>query len=175
MSNKQLDESNIVNELKGSSLFFRSENDATPSQSPENNPAKDTVLGAETAKGDLSGVDISPTLPSSARAATTSHKVMSPASSLRNEATPVNPTPTPVSPNALGSNNATNERPVEPPLVRSNERRKIRHTFDILADQLLALREIAVEREKLFGDRVLLGDLVQQALDMLIAKERNQP
>lgn len=57
---------------------------------------------------------------------------------------------------------------------RLTERRKIRHTFDILADQLLSLREIAVAREKSFGRRALLGELVQEALDLFIAKERNK-
>ncbi len=78
------------------------------------------------------------------------------------------------------------EEPEKPPTpqpferrnVRTNERtferRKIRHTFDIYADQLLSLREIAIEREKLFSERVLLGDLVQEALDAFITKERNK-
>jgi hypothetical protein len=67
----------------------------------------------------------------------------------------------------------TNEVTFVPSNERSNERRKVRHTFDILADQLLALREIVLEREKTFGRRVLLGELVQEALDMFITKERN--
>ena len=53
------------------------------------------------------------------------------------------------------------------------ERRKIRHTFDIFEDQLLSLKEITLSRQKRFGKRELLGDLVQQALDMFITKERN--
>ena len=81
--------------------------------------------------------------------------------------------------------NRTNERKIE----RSNERRikrtvkrandepnertKVRHTFDILDDQLLTLREISIERQKFFGRRVLLGELVQEALDLFISKERN--
>src|SRR5437868_5025304 len=56
---------------------------------------------------------------------------------------------------------------------RSNERTKIRHSFDIFPDQLLSLREIAVEREKRSGAKVLMGDLVQEALDRFIAHERN--
>ncbi len=67
----------------------------------------------------------------------------------------------------------TSEERNERMLKRTNQRSKIRHTFDILSDQLLALREIAVERERVFGNRTLLGDLVQEALDMFIAKERN--
>src|ERR671938_89316 len=62
----------------------------------------------------------------------------------------------------------------KPTNERTFQRRKIRHTFDVFDDQLLSLREIALEREKAFGQRVLLGDLAQEALDMLIAKERNK-
>lgn len=76
----------------------------------------------------------------------------------------------------------TKQTPMEAPKERTMkrtderlmERTKIRHTFDILADQLFSLREIALEREKLFGRRVLIGDLVQEALDTFITKERNK-
>jgi len=57
---------------------------------------------------------------------------------------------------------------------RTFQRGKIRHTFDIYEDQLLSLKEVAIARQKLFGERVLLGDLVQEALDTLITKERNK-
>jgi hypothetical protein len=82
----------------------------------------------------------------------------------------VPPSATAVAPQLPSTNQRTNDDAV----VATNERRKIRHTFDILADQLLALREIAIEREKTFGKRVLLGDLAQAALDMFIARERNK-
>ena len=64
----------------------------------------------------------------------------------------------------------TNEQPIQ----RSFERKKVRHTFDIFHDQLLSLREMALKREIEFGGRTLLGDLVQEALDMFITKERNK-
>lgn len=67
----------------------------------------------------------------------------------------------------------SNKRMVKRSNVESNERTRIRHTFDILDDQLLTLREISIERQKMFGRRVLLGELVQEALDMLITRERN--
>jgi hypothetical protein len=67
----------------------------------------------------------------------------------------------------------TIERRMERRFERTNERTKVRHTFDILTGQLLNLREIVIAREKTFGKRVLLGELVQEALDMFIAKERN--
>ncbi len=68
------------------------------------------------------------------------------------------------------SNEPTNERRN----LRLNQREKIRHTFDIYKDQLLSLRQVTLEREATFGDRVLLGDVVQEALDMFITKERNK-
>ena len=64
------------------------------------------------------------------------------------------------------TNKRTNER-------SSFERVKIRHTFDILKDQLVSLKEIRLERETAFSKKCLLGDLVQEALDMFISKERN--
>jgi hypothetical protein len=85
--------------------------------------------------------------------------------------------PTTVSPiyaKAIITTEETTEETVVATNERFTERTKIRHTFDILADQLLALREIAVEREKVFGKRALLGELVQEALDLFIAKERNK-
>lgn len=68
----------------------------------------------------------------------------------------------------------SNETPSERSRQRTFERTKIRHTFDIFADQLLSLRHIALERETVFGERVLLGDIVQEALDLFITKERNK-
>src|SRR3712207_5628212 len=66
----------------------------------------------------------------------------------------------------------------EPPTERTNEpssqRRKVRHTFDIFDDQLLSLKEITIERQRTGGNRVLLGDLVQEALDRFITNARNQ-
>lgn len=65
------------------------------------------------------------------------------------------------------------KRTVKRSIDQTNERTKVRHTFDILDDQLLTLREISIERQKLFGRRVLLGELVQEALDLFISNERN--
>src|SRR5579859_5310564 len=60
----------------------------------------------------------------------------------------------------------------EPLIDRSNERTTIRHSFDILADQLFSLRQIALTREQHTGQRVLVGDLVKEALDLFIAQQR---
>ncbi len=67
-------------------------------------------------------------------------------------------------------NEVTNVRTNE----RSIKRAKIRHTFDIYEDQLLSLKEIALVRQRTFGEKTLLGDLVQEALDTIITKERNK-
>lgn len=47
---------------------------------------------------------------------------------------------------------------------------RVRHSFDVFADQLLSLREIALTREAHTGQRVRLGDVVQEALDGFIAR-----
>lgn len=52
-------------------------------------------------------------------------------------------------------------------------RQRVRHSFDIFADQLLSLRDIALRREHRLGGRVRLGDLVQEALDRFIAREES--
>jgi hypothetical protein len=71
------------------------------------------------------------------------------------------------------SNKAPNETPVERRVEASLQRTKVRHTFDIFKDQLAALRKIQFERAERFDKRYLLGDLVQEALDMFITKQRN--
>jgi hypothetical protein len=72
------------------------------------------------------------------------------------------------------TNEVTNERTSERLTERLKIRNRIRHTFDIFSDQLMSLRELSIEQEKTFGERVLLGDLVQQALDLFISKQRNK-
>jgi hypothetical protein len=67
----------------------------------------------------------------------------------------------------------TNEETFDRSNERSVERRKVRHTFDIFQDQLSSLRKLQLEREETFGKRYLLGDLVQEALDLFITKQRN--
>ena len=57
---------------------------------------------------------------------------------------------------------------------RSFERTRVRHSFDIFDDQLMSLKEIVLTRQMLFGKKTLLGDLVQEALDLFISKERNR-
>jgi len=68
------------------------------------------------------------------------------------------------------SNGRTNERMNE----RANERQRVRHSFDIWQDQLLGLTEIQAERFSRNGRKPKLGDLVQEALDAYITKERKR-
>ena len=56
---------------------------------------------------------------------------------------------------------------------RPFERSKVRHTFDVFADQVTSLKHIQLEREETFAKRYRLGDLVQEALDLFINKQRN--
>ena len=60
------------------------------------------------------------------------------------------------------------ERSNERSIVRTNERTKIRHTFDIFQDQLQSLAEIQAARFKEAGRKPKMGDLVQEALDAYI-------
>ena len=70
-------------------------------------------------------------------------------------------------PRAQRTNERTNERTVE--------RLRVRHSFDIWQDQLLRLSEIQAERFSRSGRKPKLGELVQEALDAYIAKERKRP
>ena len=63
-----------------------------------------------------------------------------------------------------------NERTVE----RTVERPKVRHTFDIFADQVTSLKRIQLERAEMSDKRYRMGDLVQEALDSFIAKQRSR-
>ena len=57
---------------------------------------------------------------------------------------------------------------------RTNERIRTRHSFDIWQDQLLALTEIQVQRFNRTGRKPKLGELVQEALDAYIGRERER-
>lgn len=55
---------------------------------------------------------------------------------------------------------------------RTNERTRVRHSFDIWQDQLMALAEIQTQIFNRTGRKPKLGDLVQEALDAYVAKQR---
>jgi len=57
---------------------------------------------------------------------------------------------------------------------RTNERSRVRHSFDIWQDQLLGLSEIQADRFSRTGRKPKLGELVQEALDAYITKERKR-
>ncbi len=51
---------------------------------------------------------------------------------------------------------------------------RVRHSFDVWQDQLLGLSEIQADRFSQTGKKPKLGELVQEALDAYIAKERKR-
>jgi hypothetical protein len=65
-----------------------------------------------------------------------------------------------------GTNGRTN--------VRTNERMRVRHSFDVWQDQLLALAQIQAERFNRTGKKPKLGELVQEALDAYVAQQRKR-
>jgi len=110
--------------------------------------------------------------------------------------TPVSP-PQPQIPNNDGkatvrTNDHSTERPIEQKSERTNvqlnertyvqmttrpddhttERPKVRNAFDVYADQIFSLRELALRRSRDESRRVTLGDLVQEALDTFIKQNQ---
>jgi hypothetical protein len=73
-------------------------------------------------------------------------------------------------PQSRRTNGVTNERTNE----RTMNRLRVRHSFDIWQDQLLGLSEIQADRFSRTGRKPKLGELVQEALDAYIAKERKR-
>jgi hypothetical protein len=70
---------------------------------------------------------------------------------------------------------STKERIIEPTNIRTNERRKVRHSFDIYEDQLLTLTEIQTSIFRATGKKPKLGELVQQAIDEYIRATKDRP
>ena len=91
------------------------------------------------------------------------------------DATPEPPTKTAAGSASLKSKpNRTNGRTTERTNERTVARQRVRHSFDIWQDQLLGLSEIQAERFSVSGRKPKLGELVQEALDAYIAKERKR-
>jgi hypothetical protein len=65
------------------------------------------------------------------------------------------------------STNRTNERSN----VRTVQRTKVRHTFDIFADQIISLHQHQLETLQNEGNKPHLGGMVQEALDDYLAKK----
>ncbi len=57
---------------------------------------------------------------------------------------------------------------------RTNERTRVRHSFDVGRDQLLALSAIQSQIFGATGKKPKLGDLVQDALDLYIARHNGR-
>jgi hypothetical protein len=178
MSGKHLDENSIVNELKSSSLFFHQGTASTVSHTAP----KDAPTAPVERPATPQDVQVASSFPSSQVAAAQDplQSPIRPSDGDSKGTDSITPPPQSPVPAAISPSRETTAGPILPQSTmvgseeRPNERRKVRHSFDILSDQLFALRELAVERERLFGRKVLLGDLVQEALDMFITKERNQ-
>lgn len=165
MSKKPLQVAGIVNELAGASGFF------TPSGSPPPRDSNNPLLATtEQAAESQPGANSSPAI-SSRRSPRSPRKVASQTPDERSDERTDEASNGPQTPRP---DLRTIERTADRYPSRLPAREKVRHSFDVFADQLISLRELALEQEKLFGERVLIGDLVQQAIDMLITKERNR-
>ena len=70
--------------------------------------------------------------------------------------------------------NRTEKRSDERSNERSQERQRTRHSFDIYNDQLLALTEIQTALFLQTGRKPKLGELVQEALDAYIKRQRKR-
>lgn len=65
-----------------------------------------------------------------------------------------------------------NARTSDQKFESTSVRKKIRHAFDIFADQLISLKELQLARQKATGDNQSLGHLIQEALDLFLVNER---
>lgn len=178
MAQKKLNETTITNDLKGASLFFKEpkRESPVPSQDPSTAPVASLAPSQtpqtvsiplttfSSAEDPLQATNVGQI---AAEEYSRSHSNL-PISTSQSETTHISDEMTERT--NVRTNGSKNERRAE----RLNERKKTRHTFDIFADQLLSLKEIALERQILSGDRILLGDLVQEALDLFIAQEQNR-
>jgi hypothetical protein len=141
---KKLDIGNITNELSGASLFFSKP--VTPPLAQE--PEKPATGKRENALADSPFFKRSSTPPSQAQ----------------NE--------------NIQDQKRSDERTFERPNERSNERsnarpvkvkrEKIRHTFDIYRDQLVALQMIQLEKFQAGKKKPKLGKMVAEGIDLFI-------
>lgn len=68
----------------------------------------------------------------------------------------------------------TNERISGRNYERTNERTKVRHSFDVYQDQLLQLSDVQADIYRRTGKKPKVGELVQQALDAYIERYRER-
>ena len=171
MSKKTLNVDAITNELQGSSLFF-TKPDYSPAPAPTNNTKTNSrTISAKTDIENPEPAKIKPIQTSDVFETSTEN-----ANERLNER-PVevsNDRTTEVSKDRKTdrSNVISNDKSIDVKIERSKKRQTERHTFEIYGDQLLALKEIALNREKITGEKVLMGDLSKEAFDLLISREK---
>ena len=150
MTKKKLNIDTIANELEGASLFFAKP--ASPLSALQPDEQK-----AETSTNSLSD---SPFF----------EKPANPLSQVQDENNQ--------------DQKRTNERTFERPNDRSNERsikrlpkqkrEKIRHTFDIYRDQLVALQTIQLEKFQAGKKKPKLGTMVAEGIDLYIKQQASK-
>jgi hypothetical protein len=159
MSKKALDVQAITNELEGASLFFTkpANSPTSVSDTAYHSPPRPVAQKTEPRVPKTSETDqIQPTEIPEVSKEKTNDRTTEVSKERKTD-------------RSNGESNVrTNERPVERPKKRQTER----HTFDIYTDQLLALKEITLSRERITGEKVLIGDLAKEAMDLLITKEK---
>jgi hypothetical protein len=171
MSKKTLDVAAITNELQGASLFF-----TKPIDSPALDSSNTNQINHEPVSNNSEHTSINPIVTTQVEPPQTPK--------LSNEKATEHSNERPSERNDEQTNDRTEEhksgrtydqtikRTDEQKVERPKRREVVRHSFDIYADQLFALKEIALSREKITGYKVLLGDLAKEALDILIKREK---
>jgi hypothetical protein len=173
MSKKTLNVDAITNELQGSSLFF-----TKPTHSPAPLPTDDSQTNPQTISS-KSNNEVAK--PAEIKPIQTSEAFESGTENANERSNERSDERTNVQTNERSkeqkndssidqTNGRTNERKIE----RTKKRTTLRHSFDIFADQLLALKEISLNREKITAEKVLLGDLAKEAFDLLISQEKTK-
>ncbi len=92
----------------------------------------------------------------------------------RQEAPEHEPDDDPPPPRRRAASSPGNGRTFERTNERHRERVCVRHSFDVWQDQLHALTELQARAFSATGRKPKLGELVQEALDAYIAKERKR-
>ena len=159
MSKKTLNVATITNELQGSSLFFTKPDHSAAPLPTDDNQSKSQTISPKTKNEVPEPAEIKPT-----------RILDTPETSTEN--TNDRTTEVPKDRKTDRSNDKPNDKPIDVKIERPKKRQTERHTFEIYGDQLLSLKEIALNREKITGEKVLMGDLSKEAFDLLISREK---
>lgn len=198
MSNKQLNEDSILNELKGSSLFFKKEKEEPPAvteKHPVTPPVKAIPAPQDSEPRLGSSVSLSaaqsPVQPPTNPIGETAENLLSPAPAVGSPSAIESNPPSPQyeaesrNPGFASENNQefgkhegapdpTRVRPNESAPVRTSVRIKrtiTRYAFEFFQDQLTTLKSFSLE-EQLRGERGSMSQMVREALDAYIAKRK---